>query len=144
MFHLSQEILVSLDLQVRKDFPWVFNSILCFLRTIMYNVIFLTVTFDLRCSGPDGTCRPRGSERTERKPRYTGCFSSKYMMQVHWLAHLQWLCVISDQVITGWMGRQVWGVVRAQLAPEVSQDLQALEQKVKEVWLKFPAVTDLH
>lgn len=50
---------------------------------------------------------------------------------------------MSDQVIRDWRGYQVSGDVTVQLAPEVNQDLQALERKVTEVWLSFTAVTEL-
>lgn len=40
---------------------------------------------------------------------------------------------MSDQVITEWTGSQVSEVARVQLAPGVSQDLQALQSKVTEV-----------
>lgn len=49
---------------------------------------------------------------------------------------------MSDQVTMDWMGYRVSGDARAQLAPEGSQDLQALEPKVKKVWSRFPAVTE--
>lgn len=47
------------------------------------------------------------------------------------------------KVIMEWMGRQVSGVARAQLAPEVSQDLQALDKKVTEVHLEILEFPDL-
>lgn len=49
---------------------------------------------------------------------------------------------MSDQAIMGRKGQRVSGVVRAQLAPEVIQDLQALEWKATEVRLRFTAVTE--
>lgn len=47
------------------------------------------------------------------------------------------------KVIMDWMGRQVSGVARVQLAPEVSRDLRALERKVTEVLLVILGFLDL-
>lgn len=49
------------------------------------------------------------------------------------------ICV---QVIMEWMGYPESGVARGLVAPEVSRDLQALDRKVTEVMLRFPAVTE--
>lgn len=46
---------------------------------------------------------------------------------------------MSDQVIMEWMDNLVSEVVKAQLAPEVSRDLQALDQRVTEVRITSPA-----
>lgn len=47
------------------------------------------------------------------------------------------------KVIMAWMGYQVSGVARAQLAPEASQDLQALDPKVTKVHLEILEFLDL-
>lgn len=46
---------------------------------------------------------------------------------------------MSDQVIMEWTDNLVSEVVKAQLAPEVSRDLQALDQRVTEVRITSPA-----
>lgn len=51
---------------------------------------------------------------------------------------------MSDQVIMEWTDNLVSEVVKAQLAPEVSQDLQALDQRVTEVCITSPAVIDIN
>lgn len=111
------------------------NSSLHFVRTIMWrhDVILLWPL----TSGAPGAMGPSGHEGPKGQKGSQGRESSNYMKQVHCLVFLDWdilnECKMPDQVIMEWTDNLVSEVVKVQLGPEVSQDLQALDRRVTEV-----------